>query len=186
MPVRKYSLRSSDAGWSRGVAKRWMYRERGDKMGERVLIVDDNATNLKLASVVLGSAGFQVATANGAQEALDAVLRFQPRVILMDLHLPERDGLSLTRQLKGDPATSGIVIVAMTAHAMWADEARAYAAGCDGYITKPIDTRTVATAVGEYAARGSLTTSNRTDPSGTRMRANNPTGAPLPTYEEKP
>ncbi len=108
---------------------------------EPVLIVDDNVANLKLAKVLLVKEGYEVRTAGDAEEALKVMEGFKPRLILMDLQLPGMDGLTLTRKLKAEPATRDIVIVALTAYAMKGDEEKARAAGCDGYITKPIDTQ---------------------------------------------
>lgn len=121
--------------------------------GESILIVDDNPTNLKLARIVLTGAGFEVQTANDAEEALLALDSFKPRLILMDLQLPGMDGLTLTRKLKDDPARRDIIIVALTAYAMKGDDEKAFAAGCDGYITKPIDTDTLPATVTEHLAR---------------------------------
>jgi CheY-like chemotaxis protein len=121
--------------------------------GEPILIVDDNPANLKLARVVLTRAGFEVGTAADAEEALAILEGFEPLLILMDLQLPGMDGFDLTRRLKADPARSHIVIVALTAYAMRGDEAKALAAGCDGYLAKPIDTRTLASVVADYLAR---------------------------------
>jgi CheY-like chemotaxis protein len=120
--------------------------------GEPILIVDDNPANLKLARVVLAGAGFEVRTAGDAESALATLDLFPPRLILMDLQLPGMDGLELTRRLKADPARRHIVIIALTAYAMTGDEARARAAGCDGYLAKPIDTRTLASVVAGYLA----------------------------------
>lgn len=106
-----------------------------------ILIVDDNPSNTKLLAFLLQSKGYDVRTAANADEALSAIRSKHPRLILMDIQLPGMDGLTLTRQLKSDPATKDISIVAATAYAMKGDEERAIAAGCDGYITKPIDTR---------------------------------------------
>jgi two-component system cell cycle response regulator len=106
-----------------------------------ILIVDDNAANLKLARIVLSAEGFQVRTASDAEEALAVLRDFPPRLILMDIQLPGMDGLELTRRLKADPKTQGICIVGLTAYEMKGDEERIRAAGCDGYIAKPIDTR---------------------------------------------
>jgi CheY-like chemotaxis protein len=111
--------------------------------GEPILIVDDNAVNLKLVRVLLAKEGYETRTANDANEALAVLETFSPRLILMDLQLPGMDGLQLTRQLKADPRTKDIVIVALTAYAMKGDEEKSKEAGCDGYITKPIDTRTM-------------------------------------------
>lgn len=109
--------------------------------GEPILVVDDNPINVKLLSFVLESAGFEVRTAEDAPDALRQLASWRPRLIVMDLQLPGIDGLVLTRQLKAAPETRGIVILAVTAYAMAADELRALEAGCDGYLAKPIDTR---------------------------------------------
>jgi CheY-like chemotaxis protein len=123
--------------------------------GEPILIVDDNPTNLKLARVVLAAEGYEVRVAVDAEEALAMLDGFHPRLILMDLQLPGMDGLTLTRLLKGDPATSGVAILALTAYAMKGDEEKARQAGCDGYITKPIDTRGLpAVIAGVLAGQG--------------------------------
>jgi CheY-like chemotaxis protein len=108
---------------------------------ERILIVDDNPANLKLARVLLSSEGYEVRTARDAEEALVVLQEFRPRLILMDVQLPGMDGLELTRRLKADPSMRGVVILGLTAYAMKGDAERVLAAGCDGYIAKPIDTR---------------------------------------------
>ena len=115
-----------------------------------ILIVDDNPANMKLASFVLTSKGYTVRTASNAKEALIEIASFPPRLVLMDIQLPDIDVLELTRRLKAEPATRAIVVVAVTANAMAGDEEKARRAGCDGYITKPIDTRTLATTVDLY------------------------------------
>jgi CheY-like chemotaxis protein len=116
-------------------------------MNVRALVVDDNPTNLKLACDILALEGFTVLRATEAEGA-QAILRMSMvDVILMDLELPGTDGLTLTRLLKGDPATRHIPVVALTAFAMKGDDERALAAGCSGYIAKPIDTRRFASQV---------------------------------------
>jgi CheY-like chemotaxis protein len=115
-----------------------------------ILVVDDNNTNLKLVSDILGFEGYRVLQASDAESAQEIIGRTLPDLILMDIALPGMDGLSLTRQLKAGQATSRIVIVALTAFAMKGDDAKARDAGCDGYITKPIDTRTLPDAVAGY------------------------------------
>jgi two-component system, cell cycle response regulator DivK len=120
--------------------------------GESILIVDDNAQNLKLARVILATEGYDVRTAADAEEALRLLTSYAPRLILMDLQLPGMDGLELTRHLKADPARQGLVIVALTAYAMKGDEEKARAAGCDGYVTKPIDPGRFASVVAEHLA----------------------------------
>ena len=122
-------------------------------MADRILLVDDNPQNLKLARVVLSTSGFDVETAGDAEEALVMLDTFAPRLILMDIQLPGMDGLELTRQLKADPARKHIVVIALTAFAMKGDEDRARAAGCDGYITKPIDTVTLPQLVADHLKR---------------------------------
>ncbi len=122
-----------------GLASLTRHVEGGRIDGEPILIVDDHPTNLKLASVVLGEEGYEVRTATDAEEALVVLGSWRPRLILMDIQLPGMDGLDLTRRLKADPATRDISILAMTAYAMKGDEQKALDAGCDGYITKPID-----------------------------------------------
>lgn len=122
-------------------------------MTERILIVDDNAQNLKLARVILVAAGYEVRTAADAEEAIETLSTFVPRLILMDLQLPGMDGLELTRRLKADPERSAIVILALTAYAMKGDEDKARAAGCDGYITKPIDTDALPRLVADHLNR---------------------------------
>ena len=109
--------------------------------GEPILIVDDNPTNLKLARVLLAGEGYDVRTAADAEEALALLRNYRPRLILMDLQLPGMDGLELTRRLKAEPKTRGIAILALTACAMKGDQERMLAAGCDGYVAKPIDAK---------------------------------------------
>jgi CheY-like chemotaxis protein len=113
----------------------------------RILVVDDNPTNLKLACDVLEWSGYQVARAVDAEEALGIIEGTKLDLILMDLGLPGMDGLTLARKLKAEEATRGIRIVALTAFAMKGDEQKVLEAGCDGYIAKPIDTRTLAAQV---------------------------------------
>jgi CheY-like chemotaxis protein len=121
---------------------------------EPILIVDDNPQNLKLARVILTIEGYDVQTAIDAEDALRILESFAPRLILMDLQLPRMDGLQLTRQLKADPRHCDIIILALTAYAMKGDDEKAFAAGCDGYIPKPIDTDALTRVVAERLARG--------------------------------
>jgi CheY-like chemotaxis protein len=125
-------------------------------MGEampKVLIVEDNPLNLELATDLLEACGIEVVCANTGENALKLAQDERPDLILMDLSLPGMDGLQATAALKRDPKTRTIPIVAVTAHAMKGDEQRALAAGCEGYITKPIDTRMFSTLVAEYLRR---------------------------------
>lgn len=120
------------------------------KPRERILIVDDNRANVKLVSFILSSVGFEVRSAGRAEEALAVLDAFMPRLILMDVQLPGMDGLALTRLLKADKKTRNIVIVALTAYAMRGDEDKARAAGCEGYISKPIDPATFPALIATY------------------------------------
>lgn len=122
--------------------------------GESILVVDDNAQNLKLARVMLRAEGYDVRTAVDAEEALELLASYTPRLILMDVQLPGMDGLELTRRLKADPARKGIVVIALTAYAMKGDRERVLAAGCDGYLAKPIDTDALSGLVGAMLKSG--------------------------------
>jgi CheY-like chemotaxis protein len=129
--------------------------------GQSILIVDDNAQNLKLARVVLANEGFDVRTAANAEDALQLLRTVTPRLILMDIQLPGMDGLELTRRLKADPATRAIGVIALTAYAMKGDDEKAFAAGCDGYITKPIDVERLPALVSAYLAERSPESMNQ-------------------------
>jgi len=120
--------------------------------GESILIVDDNVTNLKLVRVLLETEAYTIRTASHASEALQVLRDFEPQLILMDIQLPDMDGLTLTRLLKADPQTADITVVALTAYAMKGDEEKALASGCSGYITKPVDTRQLVRQVAQYLA----------------------------------
>jgi two-component system, cell cycle response regulator DivK len=119
---------------------------------EPILIVDDNPQNLKLAKVILSAEGYDVRTAVDAEDALSVLRSFAPRLILLDVQLPGMDGLELTRRLKADPTRSGIVIIAVTSYAMKGDAEKAFAAGCDGYMSKPIDIEVLPRVVAEHLA----------------------------------
>jgi len=118
----------------------------------RILVVDDNRMNLDLVTFILEDESFVVSTADSAAAALTQIPAFQPALILMDVQMPDMDGLELTRRLKADPATRSIVILAFTAFAMKGDEAKTLAAGCDGYISKPIDVATFVPTIRSFVA----------------------------------
>ena len=103
-----------------------------------VLIVEDNPANMTLAVFLLESAGHRVLTAKDAEAGLALARSSHPDLILMDIQLPGMDGLAATTQLKADSATRAIPVIALTALAMKGDEERIRAAGCDGYIGKPM------------------------------------------------
>jgi CheY-like chemotaxis protein len=110
-------------------------------MSDLILIVDDNPINLKLASEILLAGGYRVVCAADAEQARGLLDTLVPDLILMDIALPGMDGLSLTRMIKAEARLRHVPVVALTAYAMRGDDLKAAAAGCDGYITKPIDTR---------------------------------------------
>lgn len=118
--------------------------------GEYVLVVDDNASNRFLLESLLESEGYEVRGARNAEEVLGELQALHPRVILMNMQLPGTDGFELTRRIKSAPATRDIVVIAVTAYAMKGDEQRALDAGCDGYVSKPIDTRTLGATIAGY------------------------------------
>ena len=109
--------------------------------GEALLIVDDTAANVVLLRAVLTARGYQVDSAGTAEEAREAIARRRPDLILMDLQLPGTDGLTLTRQLRAEPGGGDLLIIAVTSYAMATDRDKALRAGCDDYVSKPIDTR---------------------------------------------
>jgi two-component system cell cycle response regulator DivK len=117
--------------------------------GEKILVVEDNAVNMELTADILGAAGYTVVQAENAERGIALARAERPALILMDVRLPGMDGLSATEILKGEAETREIPVVALTAHAMKGDEEKALAAGCKGYITKPIDATTLP---GEVAA----------------------------------
>ena len=115
----------------------------------RVLIVEDNPTNMKLAVTLLEAAGHSVLTATDAEAGLTLARDERPNLILMDIQLPGIDGLEATAQLKGDESTRAIPVIALTALAMKGDEERIRAAGCDGYIAKPMRYKEFQAAIAE-------------------------------------
>lgn len=117
---------------------------------EQLLLIDDNRQNLRLTRFLLESDGFSVQTAESAEEAFTLLIRLRFCLILVDIQLPGMDGLEFTRRVRGTPEWSQLPIVALTAYAMRGDEERMLSAGCDGYMSKPIDTRTFSATVRGY------------------------------------
>ena len=119
--------------------------------GARVLVVEDNDMNMQLVEYLLEGGGYQIVKAASGEDALSIARAGEPvDLILMDIHLPGIDGLSVVREMKSDARTSGIPILALTAHAMRGDRDRFLEAGCDGYISKPIDVKTFLTSVRQF------------------------------------
>ena len=119
----------------------------GTTMSRTILVIDDNPVNLKLAAEVLLADGHAVLRAEDAEQALRLLERHMPDLVLTDIALPKMDGLELTRRLKADPRYRHLPVIALTASAMKGDEARVLEAGCDAYIAKPIDTRTLSAQI---------------------------------------
>ena len=119
--------------------------------GARVLVVEDNDMNMQLVEYLLEEGGYQIVKAASGEEALSIARTGDPvDLILMDIHLPGIDGLSVVREMKTDAVTSAIPILALTAHAMRGDKDRFLEAGCDGYISKPIDVKTFLSSIRTY------------------------------------
>ena len=122
----------------------------------RILVVEDNPMNLELVRDILTAQGYEVLEAADGATGVAIARRERPALILMDLQLPQLDGLEATRQIRSDPRLAHIPIVAVTAHAMKGDDEKARAAGCDGFVTKPIQVREFAATVAAFlkGARG--------------------------------
>ena len=121
------------------------------KPGARVLVVEDNDMNMQLVEYLLEEGGYQIVKAASGEDALSIARGGEPvDLILMDIHLPGIDGLSVVREMKTDERTKAIPILALTAHAMRGDRDRFLEAGCDGYISKPIDVKTFLTSIRQW------------------------------------
>jgi len=118
-----------------------------------ILVVEDNPLNRELVVDLLEGAGYTVLQADEGVGLLERVRAGQPGLILLDLQLPGEDGVTLARQLKADPATREIPVLAMTAYARVEDQERAMEAGCDGYLRKPLDTRALLQTVARHLGR---------------------------------
>lgn len=119
----------------------------------RILIIEDNAANMKLASLLLENAGHTVLCAVDAETGLTVARAGGPELILMDVQLPGMDGLAATALLKQDPATAAIPVIALTAMAMKEDKAKSQQAGCDAYIAKPLRYQELYAAIDTLLAR---------------------------------
>jgi CheY-like chemotaxis protein len=119
----------------------------------KILIVEDNPLSMRLAQFVLDRRGFNVRMAANGAECLAELARELPDLILMDIQLPGEDGLAITRSIRADSRIAQLVIVAVTAQAMKGDRERILGAGCDGYISKPIEATRLADEVEQYLKR---------------------------------
>src|SRR5262249_37149194 len=128
-------------------------RERGGRLMARILVVEDSPDIRALVRMLLEPSGHQVLFASDGREGVEAAKREKPDLVLMDLSLPVLSGWEATRQIKTDPETSEVTVIAVTAHAMQGDRDRALAAGCDGFLSKPIDEETFETEVSRWVSR---------------------------------
>ena len=119
----------------------------------KVLVVEDQALSLELVSDLLTLAGYEVLQARDAATGLRLARRFRPALILMDINLPDMNGMEAIRRLKADPVTADIPVIALTALVMPGDRERILAAGADGYLSKPVDTTTFAASLADFLAR---------------------------------
>lgn len=122
----------------------------------RILVVEDNEGNLELIRVVLEMAGYEVIGASSADVGLLAARKAHPDLILMDMHLPGMDGYEATRIIKGDNELKHIPVIAVTAVTDRTDEERVRACGCEGFIAKPVDTRSLAAQIAEFLKLGGV------------------------------
>ena len=117
-----------------------------------ILIIEDNPLNVELATDLLEAGGFVIYSSGSAEDGIRRAQELFPDLVLMDIGLPGMDGLCATKALKTNPATAHLPVVGLTAHAMKGDEGIALTAGCDGYLTKPIDTRNFVALVKDFIA----------------------------------
>lgn len=116
----------------------------------KILVIEDDMDNLELVRLLLSNAGHEVLAASDGRKGLKTIQTEKPDLILLDLTIPEIDGWKMAGMLKEDPATRETPLVALTAHTLPGDRRRALEAGCDGYISKPIDVPNFAAEVGKY------------------------------------
>jgi two-component system cell cycle response regulator DivK len=122
-------------------------------MTKRILVIEDQEDNRQILRDLLGNAGYLMIEAGDGQEGVNAATKERPDLILMDIQLPIMDGYEATRRIKANPELKAIPIIAVTSYALSGDEAKALAAGCDAYVTKPYSPRQLLAKVKEYLAR---------------------------------
>ena len=119
-------------------------------MSQRILVVDDNEDNRQILNDLLGGAGYEITGAASGDEAVRLAGELVPDLILMDIQLPGLNGLEATRRIKADPKLAHIPVIAVTSFALTGDDAKARAAGCDDYVSKPFSPRAVLAMVRGY------------------------------------
>lgn len=123
-------------------------------MKEKILIVEDNPPNMRLMEMTLRAKGYTLLRATDGEEALDMAIKNKPVLIIMDIQLPKVNGLEVTKRLRQMPDFNHIPIIAVTAYAMRGDEERIIKAGCDAYLSKPINTHQLAEIVAKMLLQG--------------------------------
>jgi two-component system, cell cycle response regulator DivK len=121
-------------------------------MSKCILVVEDQEDNRRILRDLLGNAGYQLIEAESGEDALAAVMKQRPDLILMDIQLPIMDGYEATRQIRANPDMKAVPIIAVTSYALAGDEAKAEAAGCNAYVSKPFSPRALLAKVREYLA----------------------------------
>lgn len=124
-------------------------------MPEKVLLIEDNDKNRKLVKILLKAKGYEIIEAITGEEALNCLQTCKPDIILLDIQLPNMDGLTLAKKIKSQPETKDIPIIAVTAYAMKGDKEKMLDSGCDAYISKPIDTRSLPLIVANFVEKKS-------------------------------
>ena len=121
-------------------------------MSKCILVVEDQEDNRRILRDLLGNAGFELIEAESREDALSAVMTRRPDLILMDIQLPQMDGYEATRRVKTNPEMKDVPVIAVTSYALSGDDAKALAAGCSAYVTKPFSPRALVAKVREYLA----------------------------------
>lgn len=119
----------------------------------KILLIEDNEQNRYLSTFLLEKNGYEVIAANDGPQGIELAGRVRPQLILLDIQLPTMDGYAVARKLRGNPALANIPIVAVTSYAMTGDREQAIAAGCNGYIEKPINPDTFVSEIKRYAGQ---------------------------------
>ena len=119
-------------------------------MSKRILIIEDQEDNRRIMHDVLSASGFESVEAITGEDGLAVAEREKPDLILMDIQLPKMDGYEVTRRIKANPDLKHIPIIAVTSYALSGDDQKAYAAGCDGYVTKPVSPKVLLAKIREY------------------------------------
>jgi len=119
-------------------------------MSKRILVIEDQEDNRQIVRDLMTASGYELIEATTGEEGLEAAARERPDLILMDIQLPGIDGYEVTRRIKADPKLREIPIIAVTSYALSGDDKKAFAAGCDGYVTKPYSPRLLLAKILEY------------------------------------